>query len=295
MSDNIRFYRSPQVLPAPAFDGNFESVFSIFMVLVNGDGIQPGVGWELLHKDTVNRMFALKSPGGFIVRFWANKITYGSWGWRIQAFSSLPNVNGTGSVSLNIERCFEIGSENHISYAPRGFLIVASTDWFYFLPDYAGTTYNGAVWFLGIPKFIDKFNANKYIVTFFNNKPKESVNYGIHENRIIEGLFDCAGDFGVKQNEITLNSLHRRPMSTKNDVYTNKLYGLNKSGEVVFYMPSIRSALNIPLMNNGGDYVFNSTVSIGLSFACIVTGFHFSYIDDFPANKLNKMIFLDEF
>ncbi|MGL4468849.1 MAG: hypothetical protein ACRCT3_01450, partial [Aeromonas hydrophila] len=110
MSDVVRFYRSPQVLPEPAMDGNFDSVFAMFMVLVNGDGTQPGVGWELLHKDAANRMFALKSPAGFIVRFWAKVLHNSTWSWKIQAFSALPNINGAGAATLTPERNFEIGS-----------------------------------------------------------------------------------------------------------------------------------------------------------------------------------------
>lgn len=293
MSDVVRFYRSPQVLPAPAMDGNFDSVFAMFMVLVNGDGTQPGVGWELLHKDATNRMFALKSPAGFIVRFWANILYKTAWGWRIQAFSSLPNLNGNGGVAVTPERCFEISSENSSSYSPRGFLISASKDWFYLHLDYNGTPHAGALWFIGVPVYVDKFNLNKKVVTWFNNRAKESVSYGLHENDCIDSIFNCLGDYGTLPNELTAKRITNKPVDTKGDIYADKVFSLDTSGNVLFYMPSIRGCFNIPLKQDGAKCKTNDVLQVGSVSACMVSGFYFE--SNHAIGRVSRLMFVSEY
>ncbi|MGL6148909.1 MAG: hypothetical protein ACRC1V_10665 [Plesiomonas sp.] len=292
MSDVVRFYRSPQVLPAPAMDGNFDSVFAMFMVLVSGDGTQPGVGWELLHKDATNRMFALKSPAGFIVRFWANILHKTAWGWRIQAFSSLPNLNGNGGVAVTPERCFEIGSENSISYSPSGFLITASKDWFFLHLDYNRTKYAGATWFIGIPVYIDKFNLNKKVISWFNKKSKESFGFGIHENGGVESIFNSRGDYGVIESEMLSKQITNMPVDTKGDIYTDKIFSADSSGNVIFYLPSIRGCFTIPLKTDGTKCKTNDVLQIGSVLSCVVSGFHFQ-TDVIGASS--RLIFVNEY
>ncbi|MFL1906574.1 hypothetical protein [Plesiomonas shigelloides] len=292
MSDVVRFYRSPQVLPAPAMDGNFDSVFAMFMVLVNGDGTQPGVGWELLHKDDTNRMFALKSPAGFIVRFWANTLYSTSWAWRIQLFKSLPSLDGNGAIPISTERFFEISSRNSTSYSPGGYLITASDNWFYLHLDYnrAGG-YTGAIWFAGIPMYIDKFNSINSPVLWFNNRSKESCSDGIHSSSAIQSIFNGLGDFGESVNVIKSKRIVNEPVMTAGDVYADKIYCCTTSGDVMFYLPSIRSCFTFPFNKDNSKPKTNDLINIGGLLSCVVSQFYFNSNIE---GRLSNIIFISE-